>query len=415
MALPDRHLQILRALTAQPGTILTKDALIAVAWPDVAVSDNSLEQAISALRRVIGAEAIETLARRGYRFTLPVTRVAARANDATLEALLGPHRAFVEGRSALETLNREEVARARDVFEQVVADWPDHAPAHVGFANALVLGFEATRADIAPDRASLVQAAAHAREACRLDASNAEAWATLGFVLARTGDAADAMAAARRSVALEPDNWRHHVRLASIGWGEERLRAARRTLQLLPGLGLAHWLAASVHIARGALEEAERELMAGTAAQDRQDRGARFAAVGLHLLLGLVHLARGNEAAALSELERELASGQESHLYAREARAHTLCAIGAVHQRCGRAGAARDAFAAALTTIHGYPPARDGLANAPPRTPGDVLASLQQAPPGPADWMLPVDPILNVTANPAAWADVLGLLRSRAA
>ena len=415
VSLADRHLQVLRALAAHPGQVLTKDALIAAAWPDVAVSDNSLEQAISALRRVVGGDAIETLARRGYRFTLPVTRVTPRADDAVLEALLGPHRAFVEGRSALETLDTDGIARARQVFEEIVRESPDYAPGHVGLANALVLGFESTRADMHADRGLLTVATAHAREACRLDATYGEAWATLGFVLARAGQGIDALAAARRAVALEPDNWRHHVRLASAAWGEERLRAARRALQLLPGLALAHWLAATVHVARGALDDAERELVAGTAAQDRQQPGARFTAVGLHLLLGLVRRARGDDVAALRELECELESAHESHLYGREARANALCARGAIHQRRGRDSAARDAYAAALTTIHGYPPARAGLAQTPPRTPGAVLAVLQAAAPGPAEWTVPIDPVLDVSADPAAWAAVLDLLRARAA
>ena len=60
--------------------MLSKDALIAAAWRDVAVGDNSLEQAISSLRRALGAQDdgtpyIETLARRGYRFGAAVTPV----------------------------------------------------------------------------------------------------------------------------------------------------------------------------------------------------------------------------------------------------------------------------------------------------------------------------------------------------
>src|SRR5204863_1888483 len=140
------------------------------------------------------------------------------------------------------------------------------------------------------------QALQHSREACRLDSSYGEAWATLGFVLARLGPdrQADALAASRRAVSLEPDNWRHHCRLSSIGWGEERLREARRTLALLPGSSLAHWLAASVHGARQAPDEAERELASAIAADHRADRDrSRFTSVALHWLLGLLCLARG--------------------------------------------------------------------------------------------------------------------------
>ena len=74
-------------------------------------------------------------------------------------------------------------------------------------------------------------------------------------------------------MSLEPDNWRHHFRLSLVSWGEARLRAARRTLALLPGLPLAHWLAATVHVARQNLDEAERELRAGIESMQATPRG----------------------------------------------------------------------------------------------------------------------------------------------
>ena len=97
-------------------------------------------------------------------------------------------------------------------------------------------------------------------------------------MLDRTGNNLDARAAASRAVVLEPDNWRHHFRLAFVSWGEERLRAAHRTLALLPGFPLAHWLAATVHVARQVLPEAERELEAGLASQDQPPAGRASAA-----------------------------------------------------------------------------------------------------------------------------------------
>ena len=74
--LTDRHLTVLERLAAGAGEIVSKDALAEAGWGDVAVTDNSVEQAISALRRALGAGAggahvIETCARRGYRLTLP--------------------------------------------------------------------------------------------------------------------------------------------------------------------------------------------------------------------------------------------------------------------------------------------------------------------------------------------------------
>ena len=137
VAISDRQLDVLLVLVARAGQIVSKEDLLQAGWKDVAVGDNSLEQAISILRRVLGAHPsgapyIETLARRGYRFGVAVSRQAARESDAGLDALLAPHRAFIEGRAALESLEVDAIARARDVFEGAVRNVPDHASAHVG-------------------------------------------------------------------------------------------------------------------------------------------------------------------------------------------------------------------------------------------------------------------------------------------
>ena len=333
--MPDRHVGVLLELLSNPGTILSKDAIIGAVWGDVAVTDNSLEQAISALRRAIGdgpegQSCIQTVARQGYRFTAAVTRRAARASDETLDALLAPHRAWIEGRAALETLERGQIVHARNVFEGVLASTPDQPSAHVGLANACIMQFEMTRADPHPDRASLETAARHARDACRLAPDYGEAWATLGFVLDRLGHQVDALAASRHATTLEPDNWRHHFRLAYVGWGEERLRESHRTLALMPGFPLAHWLAATVHVARQSLAAAERELSAGIAGMSAAHAEpnvvggrSKFSGVALHWLRGLIQMARGEHDAARESFDRELARESSGHLYARECCANT--------------------------------------------------------------------------------------------
>ena len=193
--------------------------------------------------------------------------------------------------------------------------------------------------------------------------------------LDRTGQRIDALAAASRATALEPDNWRHHFRLAYVSWGEARLRAAHRTLALLPGFPLAHWLAATVHVARQALDEAERELGAGLASDLAH---GRFGAVALHWLRGLVMLAGGDEGAALAEFERELAGEAAGHMYSRECCANTWYAIGALRLRQGRRDEAADAFARAIDRIPHHPLAlaalnRDLVAHIDP--PGVALAA----------------------------------------
>jgi len=318
----------------------------------------------------------------------------------------------------------------------------------VGLANAGVMQFEMTRSEREPDTASLSVAAAHARDACRLDPQYGEAWATLGFVLDRTGQRADALAASRRAVSLEPDNWRHHLRLAYVSWGEERLRESRRTLALLPGFPLAHWVAATVHVARQAFDEAQRELAAGLASAENAGAKDRFHGVALHWLLGLLLLARGEERAALEHFDRELAGEHSGHLYARECCANTWYAIGAVRLSQGDRTAAAAAFRETLGRVPLHPLAHAALAvvdpggsirpdavpssllPAPERALGvavkaaldghlsaaveQVNASLAAAPDGSALWTLPLEPVLRCHADPR-WAPVLTRLRNRAA
>ncbi|HVG54545.1 MAG TPA: winged helix-turn-helix domain-containing protein [Vicinamibacterales bacterium] len=454
----DRHFDVLYRLIGSSGELVTKDALVNAGWGDVAVTDNSLEQAISALRRALGPRAdgshyIETVPRRGYRFNGSVERRIAKASDADLEAMMAPHRAWIEGRAALESLEGERISRARRDFEQVLEAFPDHATAHIGLANAYAMRYEMTRADAQRDVTSLEKAAEHAREACRLDPNLAEAWATLGFVHHCASDPVAALAALRRAITTEPDNWRHHFRLAYAGWGEERLRAARKTLSMLPGFPLAHWLAATVHVARNVLDEAERELRTGLVGQDSQAPHARFNAVALHWLLGLVLLAKGDENGALAEFDRELAAEGSGQLYARECCANTWYAIGALRMRQKRAVEAQQAFAQVLERVPNHRlvqgvlvaqsmaglqstygagvPAGFSVAKGTfdERFGASIVldlmgqtafaaqtidAALTEAPPGNAGWLLPVEPLLNVPANADTWAAALSRLRARA-
>ena len=453
VALSDRYLSVLLHLAAHAGSVVSKDDLVSAGWGETAVGDNSLEQAISALRRTLGVNThgeqyVETVPRQGYRLAAAVARVVPHATNDDIDALLAPHRALLDGRRALESLEREQILRARQVFAQAVALTPDTASAHVGLAYACVLQFEMTRADESPDTEALRLAATHAYDACRLDTENAEAWSTLGFILERIGKRTDAVAAGRRAIALEPDNWRHHFRLASTAWGEERLRAARRTLALVPGFALAHWLAATVMVARGMLDEAARELGAGIAAQGRGGADSAFSGVALHWLLGLIYLSRQDGTRALAEFDRELANEAIGHLYSRECCANTCYAIGAWHLRHARMDDAVAAFGGALQRVPkhalaqlgrsvaaGTLPARAGASQRPASGPideavgiaaGHVIAgshaeaarvvdeALSAAPTSNAAWVLPVEPLLNVGAAREAWAPALARLRARA-
>jgi tetratricopeptide (TPR) repeat protein len=364
----------------------------------------------------------------------------------SLEDRLAPNRGFVEGRAALEMLDRDALPRAHQAFEHVLAAAPFHAAAHIGLASVSVLGVEAARVDRAPDPAILRLAEHHAREACLLDPRSGDAFSTLALVLDRIGDPIGAAAAARTATDLEPYAWRHWVSLAWVSWGSERLRAAYRALALRPGLAFAHWFVATVFVARGAFDPALEALREGCRCQDAQSgEDGRFNAVGLHYLHALVLAERGLLEPAFEELARELAGEDEGHVYGRECYANSWYAIGALHVHQHRHDEAEHAFHETLTRVPRHGLALAGLA-AISRSPGGsgqpyaanaVDAAMVQAAslalegkhaegarvycealaqPGPrsAGWQLPADPLIRTTVHREEWAPALATLRDRA-
>ena len=74
ISLRPRAFDLLAALVERAGHLLTKDELLAQVWPKMVVEEAALHVQVSALRKVLGADAITTVSGRGYQFTLPVTK-----------------------------------------------------------------------------------------------------------------------------------------------------------------------------------------------------------------------------------------------------------------------------------------------------------------------------------------------------
>jgi DNA-binding winged helix-turn-helix (wHTH) protein/tetratricopeptide (TPR) repeat protein len=498
--LSPKIIDLLLYLVARPSALVSKDELFKALWPDVAVTDNALTQAVSELRQALGDDPsdpayIQTVARRGYRFIAPVSsgavrpmpaepaqagvvepqpsiavqdftnvsgdrelawlasgiaetvtndlraasrlrvidrvrvveavrrcghdlaalradlhldravvgsfqragdrlRITARVVDAaTGEALaeaksdgllenvfdlqdklvtqfaeslgmsnavaasrrsigdtssLEAYQAFTEGRVRLESLDASLVPGAIADFERAISLDPRYASAHVGLANARFWQYERSRARNQPDAALLARAIDHVRRAIELERDLAEAHATLAFLLVSAGRATEALSAARRAVALEPGYWGNQFRLAHAAWGEERLQALERAVDLYPDFPFVHFEAAMVHIARGTLDRAESVLREGTIVQDRQAHlRQRYPAKGLHWLLGLVRLARGDAVEAQREFQAEISSGS-SQLYAPEFAMNAHDGSGFAYLQTGDPEAAAVQFRCAL-------------------------------------------------------------------
>jgi tetratricopeptide (TPR) repeat protein len=348
----------------------------------------------------------------------------------------------MQGRAQLHALNLANIRQARTAFEKTLQSEPDYAPAHIGLANACALLFDASRIDASWDIDALGVALDHAGRATTLAPASGDAWSTLAFCVALQGATEESNAAARKATTLERDNWLHWLRFAFVSWGEDRIRAARTALALYPDLALAHWLIATVLIARGAFASAQTVLRDGCAAQDRQHSGTAFPAVGLHLLRGLVLAAQHDLDASAEAFACELSYADKGQLYSRECRANTWYALAAVRLRQRRRADAEHAFANALGvapahlfTLAAIGRALPSLDEADPRSRETALAAAAGLAregrhadaarawraaidatalswPG---WILPVEPLINPGGHVEAWSDVLAIVRARAA
>lgn len=74
-----RAFDVLVALTERAGGLVTKGELLARVWPRLVVEENNLQVQVSALRKLLGSQAIATVPGRGYRLTIDVASTGAAA------------------------------------------------------------------------------------------------------------------------------------------------------------------------------------------------------------------------------------------------------------------------------------------------------------------------------------------------
>src|SRR5690348_13382355 len=79
LPLRPKSFALLRLLVENAGRLLDRDAIMAVVWPDVFVTDDSIAQCVRDVRRALGDEAqrlLRTVPRRGYLLAANVSPLA---------------------------------------------------------------------------------------------------------------------------------------------------------------------------------------------------------------------------------------------------------------------------------------------------------------------------------------------------
>src|SRR5262245_18343759 len=92
---PPKAFAVLQYLVAHAGQLVTKEALLAAVWSEMAVSEAVLKVCLSEIRKALGDTVktprfIATVHRRGYRFIAPVTEATpaeAQGTAGTLQRL----------------------------------------------------------------------------------------------------------------------------------------------------------------------------------------------------------------------------------------------------------------------------------------------------------------------------------------
>ena len=140
ISLPPKVIEILLMLVERRGTIVSKDALLEGAWPDVTVEESNLYGYLHVLRNTLGDQSngkpfVETLRRRGYRFNCDAVVVRAEDGDSPSSRIAA--RAGHRGTDiAAEDALREGNSIKRNGRKYLVAGLAALALAAAGFSTA---------------------------------------------------------------------------------------------------------------------------------------------------------------------------------------------------------------------------------------------------------------------------------------
>jgi tetratricopeptide (TPR) repeat protein len=304
---------------------------VAALWPDSFVDENNLNQNVFVLRKALGeGPYIETVPRRGFRFTAEVREietvprprterrsrrfhyVAALIATLAVAAALTAFRlrtsppatgqvsaareAYLKGRHHWNRRTAADSATAAEYFRTAVESDPQFAEGWAGLADAYNFLNQAPRARIAAQRALELNerlapahaalgnvsmfhdfdapaAERHLRRAIELDPSYATAHQWHAFALAAQGRLEEALVAIESARALEPTSLAINTDVATILYYARRYDDAilqlRRTMELEPHFAQSRHVLALVYARKGMHSQALAEIAETAATSDQ--------------------------------------------------------------------------------------------------------------------------------------------------
>lgn len=303
IALGPKVVETLLALLEYPGEVLTKAELLDRVWPEGFVEEANLAQNVYVIRKALrhhwDSEAIETVPRRGYRFTAPVAvehseqlhaaapvelpaarpvrRFGALAAAAAALALAfgltlagvahsrtpvhqvpalsaDGARLYAMGKFYWNQRTAAGVAKSVRYFQQVASTDPRDPRGYAGLAVAYAIEGDYGYGNLGKTE-SFERAKAYADQALALDPDSAEAHAALGVVEVKQHHDTAAQIEYRRAIALDPSYAPAHqwygIALLHEGRGQEAFDELHRAAVLDPeSVAATDWLSEAAYMSR---------------------------------------------------------------------------------------------------------------------------------------------------------------------
>ena len=341
IALGPKVVETLLALVEQPGQVLSKAELLERVWPEGFVEEANLAQNIYVIRKALRLhwdhDAIETVPRRGYRFTapvvvetpcapvpLPVPRARRRFSFAAAAAAVlviaaasvgaiahsrpsgadaglstDGARLYAMGRFYWNQRTADSVAKSIRYFKQVTVTDSRDPRGYAGLAVAYAIEGDYGYGNL-PKAAAFQRAKAFADSALALDANSAEAHAALGLVEIKEHHDTAGQIEYRRAIALDtsyaPAHQWYGMALLHEGRGQEAFDELHKAAVLDPeSVAATDWLSEAAYMSRRYMQAVRYAQQALDLSPTRTDA---------YQAMGLAYEALGDYRAAITAYQR---------------------------------------------------------------------------------------------------------------